>query len=69
MLASIKKSLLPDGDLYIADPDKQLGMKGVCPAALSCDEIRQVLIENGFRIVEEKKLKNSDWVMFHCKPN
>jgi|GEM_PF-6466396 len=68
MLASIKKSLLPDGDLYIADPNKQPGVKGICPEALPCGEIRRVLEENGFRIVEERNLKNSDWVMLHCKP-
>ncbi len=69
MLASIRASLLPDGDLYVTDPTIQPGKEHDCKMIMPQEGIRAVLLANGFTIVEEKQLKDWSWVMFHCKPN
>lgn len=68
MLASIRKSIYPNGDLYITDPEQVPNKKGICPKALPIEELREVLLENGFQIVVEKHLEKWNWVMLHCKP-
>lgn len=68
MLASIRKSLPPDGDLFIMDPLKIESKRGVCPFALPINELRAILIKNGFQIIEERKIHPWDFVMLQCKP-
>ncbi len=31
-------------------------------------KMREVLLEKGFQIIEERQLKDWDWVLLHCKP-
>ncbi|MCC6723842.1 MAG: class I SAM-dependent methyltransferase [Saprospiraceae bacterium] len=69
MLASIRASLSPDGDLYITDPTLLQDKKPECDKAMSLEALRAIIEANGFKIVEEKQLKDWSWVMLHCKPN
>jgi hypothetical protein len=65
----MKQSLLPDGDLYLWEPFSVPGKKPACELAMTIESIRATLLENGYKILEEKKNKNWDIMMFHCKPN
>jgi SAM-dependent methyltransferase len=67
MLASIKESLAPGGDLLIIEP-LSVDAPGECPVMLTRDELRKVLTENGFRVVEEKMPDYYFWVMLRCQP-
>ncbi len=68
MLESIKQSLLPDGNLYIADPFLAPDHSFGCNKVMPLEDIKKALLENGFRIVEEKHNPDWDWVYLHCKP-
>ncbi len=68
MLASIKQSLTPDGDLYISDPFLAPGHSFGCNKVMLLEDIKKILLENGFRIVEEKRHLDWDWIYLHCKP-
>ncbi len=68
MLSSIKESISPGGDLYIFEPDKVAGKTGLCPLTLPIEALRKTLVENGFVIIEEKRMEELDWVLMHCKP-
>ena len=68
MLASIRKSISPNGDLYIFDPTIQPGKKQACPKAMKIKKIRKILSNNGFQIIEEKPIEQWGWVIWHCKP-
>jgi SAM-dependent methyltransferase len=69
MLAAIRQSLMPDGDLYITDPTLQPDKKPECDKIMSLEALRAVIEANGFKIIEEKQLKDWSWRMFHCKPS
>jgi hypothetical protein len=36
---------------------------------MSLEALRAVIEANGFKIIEEKQLKDWSWRMFHCKPS
>lgn len=69
MLDSIKKSLAPDGSLYIFDPvvfpDKR---KSGCPEKITAEKLKNLIQSGGFEIVELKFSTNWKWILVHCKP-
>lgn len=67
MLASIRQSLAPNGDLYVFDPVVQPG-KSHCPKATTEEETREHLIKNGFTIEEELSVEPWGWKIWHCRP-
>ncbi|MBI1225136.1 MAG: methyltransferase [Bacteroidetes bacterium] len=68
MLASIRQSLLPDGELFITDPVIKEDEIPDCKNAMKLELVRKSIKENGFEILEEKPVKDWNWVMFHCIP-
>ena len=68
MLASIRQSLLPDGDLYIADPFLNPFSPFSCKKVMQLDDIKNTVLENGFEIKEEKYNYGWKWIYLHCKP-
>ena len=70
MLASIKISLKPESDLYIYDPAlPPLNEHTGCQKKMHAQEIKKVLVESGFEIINEKYLEGVKWVMLHCRLN
>ncbi|MCC6727177.1 MAG: class I SAM-dependent methyltransferase [Saprospiraceae bacterium] len=67
MLASIKKSMKAESELLLFEPDRVEGKQGVCPQAMKFDKMKQTLMENGFKVIEEKRIEKWDWVLIRCK--
>ena len=64
MVASIDAALKPDGEIIVVETvldDTKPGPE-ICPKALYRADILKAFEQQGFRLVEEKKLDNRDWV-------
>ena len=69
MLASIKKSLVQNGDLYIFDPvNPARTKKSGCSKKMTVKQIKNIIQKNGFDVIEEKTTKHWEWQLLHCKP-
>lgn len=65
MVASIAAALKADGEVIIEEHIKEINTPltpGMCPNILPRAEIIGAFEQQGFRLVEGKKLKNNDWL-------
>ncbi|HFA47958.1 MAG TPA: methyltransferase domain-containing protein [Bacteroidetes bacterium] len=67
MLASIKQSLKPGGDLYIADPYLCTGHDFDCDEIMAAEDIKKAILDNGFEIIDEKYKDEWSWLYLHCQ--
>ena len=68
MLKSIRKSLKPDGDLYIGELPKEKDPEGKkCKLLWEQDKLLKIMEENGFKLIKKTRIGDKGFMLYHYK--